>query len=165
MESPHLPVTPVAVPVAPLAQIGVLLRQRREAARLSRAVLAARAGLSESTLKNLESGRHVPSRTTLGHLCAVPELQLDLSAVLLAAPPAPEPPLLNCWLAPGFEPLQMLRELVQQLSGSGGHIEQSLLYLDPMSAACWCAIADQEDYASVQRKMPIDRAGFPRDDV
>ena len=72
--------------------------------------------------------------------------------------PPPDGPLLNCWLAPGFDPIKMLRELVQQLNGRGGHVEQSYLYLDHMSAACWCAIADQEDYATAQRSMPIERA-------
>ncbi len=144
---------------SPLEQLARLLRQRREAAHLSRATLAVRAGLSESTLKNLESGRHLPTRSTLYQLCAVPDLHLDLTSLLRCDPfSAPEGPPLNCWLAPGFEPIKMLRELVQQINGSGGHIEQSNLYLDHMSAACWCAIADQEDYAMAQRSMPIDRA-------
>ncbi len=127
---------------------------------MTRATLAARAGVSESTLKNLEAGRHHATHTTLSLLCAVPELQLELPHLLYAPGliKTEAGPPLNCWLAPGFEPLKMLKELVQQIDGRGGHIEQSYLYLDHMSAACWCAIADQEDYAMAQHSMPIDRA-------
>src|SRR5580658_2105607 len=143
-----------------IPHLGPLIRQRREAAGLSRSSLAALSGLSPSTVKNLESGRHLPTRSTLGLLAAVQDLQLDLPSLLHpdAPPTAPDGLPLNCWLAPGFDPIKMLRDLVHQLAGFGGQIEQSFLYLDPMSAACWCAIADQEDSSSAQRSMPIDRA-------
>src|SRR5437867_1739746 len=83
-----------------LQRLGHLLRERRQQAGLSRAVLATRAGLSESTLKNLETGRHHPTQTTLSQLCAIPELQLvlrDLQGPDYAHGPQIGPPL-NCWL-------------------------------------------------------------------
>ena len=56
---------------------GADLEQRRRAAGLSRVVLAQRAGISESTLRNVEKGRRPPTRTTLMHLQSVPELRID----------------------------------------------------------------------------------------
>lgn len=141
-----------------LAAWARFLRQKRQASGLSRAQLARRSGLSESTLKNLEIGRHAPTTTTLLHLLAVPELKLEWSDPIFLIPPsqaagADFSP--NCWLAPGFDPIKMVKETVQQLNGWGGNIEQSSLYLDHLSAAGWCAIADQEDYASAQAALPL----------
>ncbi len=141
---------------------GRMLRQRRKAANLSRLELARLAGISESTIKNLETGRRPPTAMVLARLMAVVELGLEPSSAFWqhpsAEPDADKGPTLNCWLAPGFEPLKMLKELVMQVNGRGGHIEQSHMYLDHMSAACWCAIADQEDYAQAYSGIPVDRA-------
>lgn len=76
--------------------LGTLVRQRREAAGLSRAKVAKRARFSEATLKLIESG-HRPSRSTLLRLINVPELALrwDDVAPLYGetAPTARHPPL------------------------------------------------------------------------
>jgi hypothetical protein len=64
----------------------------------------------------------------------------------------------NCWLAPEFDPIQRIRELERQLNGGGGHIDQTHLYLDPLSAACWCALAEQDGYSAARAEMPLDRA-------
>jgi SAM-dependent methyltransferase len=64
----------------------------------------------------------------------------------------------NCWIAPEFDPIKMIRELQMQLNGRGGHIDQTHLYLDPLSAACWCALAEQEGYSAARAEMPLDRA-------
>jgi transcriptional regulator with XRE-family HTH domain len=135
-------------PPNPFLQLGQLIRERREQAGLSRAALALRAGLSESTLKNLEAGRHQASRTTLMQLCSIHELYLHLSDLLPLTPPqeAEAGPPLNCWLAPGFDPIAMAQDLTTRLSGRGGHIEQTFLYLDTKSAACWCAIVNHVEY-------------------
>ena len=53
----------------------------------------------------------------------------------------------------------MIKELAMQVNGFfGGHIEQSYLYMDPMSAADWCSIADVKDYDDMQASMQLDRA-------
>ena len=87
-------------------RFGALLRDRRNAAKLSRLALAHRAKLSDATIKFIETARHPPSRATLIRLLAVADLHLtwaevpssheppakrqDVSA--LSPPPAPEEP-------------------------------------------------------------------------
>lgn len=140
----------------PLQQLGQLIRERREAAGLSRAALALRAAVSESTLKNLEAGRHQATRTTLLQICSINEMQLSMSELLpLNASDAEAGPPLNCWLAPGFDPISMAQDLTTRLSGRGGHIEQTFLYLDTKSAACWCAIVNHADYLCVREALPL----------
>lgn len=148
------------LPLSPLAW-GRSLRERREGASLTRAQLAKLMGISEASLRSLELGRRAPTRNVLTRLVAVSELRLDPTDALLRHPMSAEAELdlaPNCWLAPGFDSIKMIKELALQLNGMGGHIEQSALYLDHMSAACWCAIADQEDYVAAQTGKPLDRA-------
>jgi transcriptional regulator with XRE-family HTH domain len=138
------------------------LRERRETAGLSRAQLAERTGLSPGTIKNLEHGRNLPTRDSLLRLAAVPELGPEIADLFGRAALAPldasDATLsLNCWLAPEFDSLGMVRDLVQQLRGRGGHVEQTYLYLDHLSAAAWCAMASQEGYALARAAMPLDR--------
>jgi transcriptional regulator with XRE-family HTH domain len=149
-----------ALPPSPQGQFGdfrVQLRERREAAGMSRAELARRSGVSQTTIRNLEQLRQPLSERTLLRLLSVIELGMD--------PPSNPAlrdegrgPHLNCWLAPGFDPIKALKELVQLANGQGGYVEQSYMYLDPMSAACWLAIAEQEAYASTNRSVPLERA-------
>jgi transcriptional regulator with XRE-family HTH domain len=60
---------------------GALLRDRRNAAKLSRLALAHRAKVSDSTIKFIETARHPPSRSTLIRLLSVPELHLTWAEV------------------------------------------------------------------------------------
>ncbi|HNN98174.1 MAG TPA: helix-turn-helix transcriptional regulator, partial [Pseudomonadota bacterium] len=137
------------------AQFGMLLRDRRNAAGLSRAQLARRAKLSESTIKFTETARHPPSRVTLIRLLGVPELQLRWDQVpgrrsLPALGPSDEgePRVaasvlhgpLNCFLAPGYDPLAWVAERTQFLRGAGGYLEQSGAYLEHDSAAVYLAL-------------------------
>ncbi len=137
------------------------LRGRREEATLSRAQLARLSGISDATLRGLEEGRRPPTRQLLQRLLAVKELGLSPADTLMNYPftdEADDDPTPNCWLAPGFDSIKMVKELALALNGVGGHIEQSALYLDHMSSACWCSIADQEDYVAAQTGKPLDRA-------
>lgn len=153
-------VEPESHSVAVLKAWGADLEQRRKAAGLSRAVLAERAGISESTLRNVEKGRRPPTRTTLMHLQSVPELRIDPTPIgghlagrqKLGQEFAP-----NCWLAPEFDALKLHREMTMLLNGRGGHIEQTYLYMDHPSAAAWCAIAEQEIYTTTRNLMPLGR--------
>lgn len=138
---------------------GADLIERRKAAGLSRSSLAERAGLSESTLRNVETGRRAPTRTTIMHLQSVAELRIDPTPIgdqiadrrRLTHDFAP-----NCWLTPEYDALKLHNDMTMLLNGRGGHIEQTYLYLDPSSAAIWCSIAEQEDYTVSRMLMPLD---------
>ena len=70
-------------------RLGVLLRQRRHLARLSRARLARLAGLCEATIKFIEVGRHSPTKQTRMRLLAISELVLTREELGLHAQAQP----------------------------------------------------------------------------
>lgn len=108
------------------------LKRRREGAGLSRDELASAVGVSSSTIKALELGARNPSK----------ELSRKLRRVLDINPEAGSTDsisVLNCWIAPGFSALGLLDSLIATVNGPGGSLEQSNLYLDPLSAAASCA--------------------------
>ena len=143
-----------------LKEWGADLVRRREAAGFSRDVLAKRAGISESTLRNVETGRRAPTRTTIMHLQSVAELRIDASPIIQHATdrrrvsPGFSP---NCWLAPEYDAIRLHRELTMQLNGHGGHIEQTYLYFDHASATAWCAFAEQGVYRAARSLMPLSQ--------
>ena len=159
---PHLApgiVEPDSDDAAVLAAWGTELMQRRKAAGLSREVLAARAGISDSTLRDVEKGRRAPTRTTIMHLQSVPELRIETAPPRYAmgrenkdAGFAP-----NCWLAPEYVAIKLHNDMKLQFAGRGGHIEQTYLYLDASSATAWCAFAEQESYTRRRMGMPLGR--------
>lgn len=55
--------------------LGQELRQRREQAGLTRRQLGSMAGVADSTIRNFETGRHRPTRSTLRRIVAVPALR------------------------------------------------------------------------------------------
>ena len=72
-------------------RFGALLRERRNAAKLSRAKLARKAKVCETTIKFIETTRHRPSRATVMCLLAVADLHLTWADVPGPyAPPAEE---------------------------------------------------------------------------
>lgn len=136
---------------APLLAWGALLRASREGAGMTRAQLAKRAGIAESSIKFVETGRHAPGRRVMEALLMVPELMLDaghpfVAHVLGRAAGQDDRGDLTptWWLTHGFDPIRMVSELSLQLNGLGGHIDQMYLYLDPLSAAAWCALSAQD---------------------
>lgn len=159
---------------AQLQQFGKLLRERRNAAGLSRVQLARRAKLSDATIKFAETARQPPSRATLIRLVGVSELKLGWADVPgpLGAPTAepdngPRPqarPLglrsqLNCWLTPSYDSLGSIAELARFLNGAGGHVEQSSAYLDHASAAAYLGICQNSITATALRsRMPLAQA-------
>lgn len=151
-------VEPESTEAAVLRVWGADLERRRKAAGLSRQVLADRAGISESTLRNVEKARRAPTRTTVMHLQSVPELRIDPSPIdgqILCRKMQTQDFSPNCWLAPEYDALKLHSELNMQLNGRGGHIEQTYLYLDPTSAAAWCSFAEQEGYMRVRSAMQL----------
>ena len=69
-------------------RFGALLRERRNAAKLSRVKLARQAKVCDTTIKFIETARHRPSRATLICLLAVDDLHLTWADV----PSRHEPP-------------------------------------------------------------------------
>jgi transcriptional regulator with XRE-family HTH domain len=151
---------------AQIVAFGKLLRDKRNAAGLSRTGLARKAKLSESTLKFLETARHPPSRATLSRLVGVAELNLRWAEVPGQGPaPSPtnpaaeEPPPraleLNWFVAPGYDPIRMVSDLGRFLSGAGGHVEQTQVYLDPQSSAAYLAVCRHPAAAILRASVPL----------
>ncbi len=152
-----------------LVAFGKLLRDKRNAARLSRAALARKAKLSDSTVKFAETARHPPSRATLIRLISVAELNLRWAEVPgYSPPPAPMPPAvevtppraleLNWFVVPGYDPIRMVREFGRFLGGAGGHVEQTHVYLDPQSAAAYLAMCQHSSTALLRASVPLAAA-------
>lgn len=137
---------------------GRLVRQRREDCGLTRLTLAKMSGVSDSTIRNLETGRNRPTRTIVANLMAIEELKLrPLSAPTdenAADAPDENAFRCNCWIAPEYDSIKLIRELVSKLNGSGGQIEQTHLYIDPASAAAWCRITAQDAWSRGKEVVP-----------
>ena len=90
------------------------------------------------------------SRQTLKRLAGVKSLRLtELDASRDGA--------LDAWFTEQYNPMQMARGMASVLNGPGGQIEQTLLYLDPKSAADWYALSNSEEYITAWRsKLPLD---------
>ena len=153
-------VTPMRVSAEKQRELAKLIRQRRAAANLTQERLAELAGLSTGTIKGVEAGTAAPTRATLMRLLAVKELKLlpsDLplqTGTMLDGNAAP-----TSYLSPTYEPMRMFLELVAQLNGEGGYIEQTYAYIDSMSAANWYALSTDENYERDYRRLvPLERA-------
>ena len=138
-------------------RFSTLLRQRREAAHLSRNELGKRAGLSDRTIKNIEHALVSPSRDTVVRLLEVAELSLTWTDVL-GDPVKLEPDSTtengyNCYIPPGYEPLRMVQQLVRMLNGPGGHIEQTYAYLEHRSAIAYMALGHDPAYVARYRAI------------
>ena len=160
--------TLIPVPAAQWAQFGRLLRDKRNAAGLSRVQLARRAKISDATIKFIETARHPPSRATLIRLIGVSDLKLHWPDVPgHPEPPAPESPSpcesprlrgpLNCLLAPSYDPLSLHAELTRFLQGAGGYLEQTHAYLDPDSVAAYRTLCRTwRPEARLRSLMPLE---------
>lgn len=113
---------------------GERLKAARDRLGLSQVAVAQKSGLSERTIKNLEAGMGQPSQETLSRLLwllALPEGRPAASAELRP----------NSWLAPQYDCAKLNEELSSAVNGTGGTIEQTLLYVDPKSALAWLEIS------------------------
>lgn len=134
------------------------LRQTRERASLSQLELSRQAGLGKMTASDIEAGRRNQINVGIGTVERLASV-LGVSASFLAyGEEATHALHIKDWMAPGFDPLKMVRELATMVNGSGGHIEQSYKYLDAMDADNWYAFTKQPQYASFIEGVPIKLA-------
>ncbi len=117
-------------------QLGTL-RSRRLEAGLSRAALALRSGVSASTIRNIETGRHLPTTQTLAAIAAVLPCS-DAGYSLIGDPKRGildgEP----VCLVGMDDGIRAHLQLMHALSGEGGYLPPSLLLSDPACAAAFC---------------------------
>jgi transcriptional regulator with XRE-family HTH domain len=143
------------------ASFGERLRQHRDEAQLTQEELADLSGLSASLIRKLEQGSKTPTRKALLSLCAVPELKLAPHALASMAASSGHGARVapNWYMSPGFDSVQMIADLAQQLCGSGGDIEQTYAYMDHKSALDWIAVCNEPNYtASVRDILPLGPA-------
>lgn len=137
------------------ASFGERLRHNRDEAQLTQEELAHLAGLSASLIRKLEQGSKPPTRNTLLSLCAVPELKLAPHALasMAVSPGHGSRVTPNWYMSPGFDSVQMIADLAQQLCGSGGDIEQTHVYMDHKSALDWIALCNEPHYTATFRDI------------
>lgn len=142
------------------------LRRQRERAGLSRAELAHKCGLSESTIRNLETGRHVPCAQTLQAIATVlnplgpanPPIGPSLAVTpQLGFAPARGP---GVW--PGSDDMLHLYERLRRaLAGEGGYLPLPWLLSDPACATVFSDFRNRHD-PLVQRGLWKDVAQVVR---
>ena len=135
-----------------------LLKQRREAAGLTQEQLGDFCGLSLSLVRKLEQGSKTPTRNTLLRLCSLPDLKLVPEEITTMPEGREHGERLapNWYVSPGFDSMQMMSDLAQQLNGGGGTIEQTHMYLDHQSAMDWVHLCNGASYASGFREhLPL----------
>lgn len=141
---------------------GLRLRQRREQVGLTRIQLAQLSGVADSTIRNLETGRHKPTRSIVMRLQAVPALGMPSPFAISPLEQQSEGARsgesgfsCNCWFAPEYDSIKLARDMVQRLNGTGGNLEQTYMYIEPASAAAWCAISEQDAWARAKALVPM----------
>lgn len=154
------------------------LRAARRESGLSIRALAEKVGITHQSVVGYEAGRGSGARLDIASRLAE---ALHIAPSWLAYGTGPryfdetsasmETPMLatskrgtidppsHFFIAPGFDPILNIRELARKLGAQGGYIEQSYLYSDPMSAACWLELSAQEDYfVAAGQSTPLEQA-------
>ena len=114
------------------------LRSARESRGMARRVLAAEAGLAPQTVNVLENSGRNAGVATIERLANV----LRVSPAWLAYGMQPLRRVLNYRVAPGFDPIAYIRQVDAAVRGYGGRLDQSMLYIDPFSAAQYAALTE-----------------------
>ncbi len=141
---------------SPPANFGEHLRSHREEAGLSVVDLARKDRGICTTIHNIEQGLTTASPQTLKRLacCAKSAQRKSCGSRNWTAS---RDGALDVWFTEQYNPMQMARGMASVLNGPGGQIEQTLLYLDPQSAADWYALSNSEQYITAWRsKLPLD---------
>lgn len=123
-----------------------LLLAKRKAAGLKLTALAKLAGVSARTISNVEQNRVAVSRDTLQRLRAIP--QLDLQPADIAKAVSEHDDGYNCHIPPGYDTLEMVKNLEVLLSGPGCHIEQTNAYLEHRSAMAYVTNSQNPAYVA-----------------
>lgn len=64
----------------------------------------------------------------------------------------------NSWIAPGYDPMHLCSELIDELNGKVGQIDQASLYIDTPGALAWQGVSRNENYITAQNDLPTDDA-------
>lgn len=105
---------------------------------------AARCQLRTPRDRAIEGGQRRPSRAVLLRLLTAPALGLHLEDI--ASDSANDGVVPTSWLAPHYDPSQMITTMVEQLNGTGGSLEQTSAYLDYQSAKDCLDIFSSQSY-------------------
>ncbi len=125
-------------------EFGKILKHRRQQARLGQKEVADLVDVSESMIRFVEAAQKRPSRKLLLRLLALPALNLNLDD--LVSPTDQDGVIPTLWLAPHYDPHQLITEFVERLNGSGCSLEQTSAYLDYSSSAGWLATSNTPSY-------------------
>lgn len=123
---------------------GKRLKRKRAQADLGQKQLADIVDISEAMIRAIEGGQRRPSRAVLLRLLAAPALGLRLEDI--ASDSANDGVVPTSWLAPHYDPSQMITTMVEQLNGTGGSLEQTSAYLDYQSAKDCLDIFSSQSY-------------------
>lgn len=124
--------------------LGKRLKLKRMQANLGQKELADLADISDGMVRAIEAGLRRPSREVLLRLLAAPQLGLRLEEI--ASDSANDGVVPTSWLAPHYNPSAMISEMVEQLNGAGGSLEQTTAYLDYQSAKDCLDIFNSQSY-------------------
>jgi transcriptional regulator with XRE-family HTH domain len=124
--------------------LGKRLKRKRMQAKLGQKELADLVDISEAMIRAIEGGQRRPSRAVLLRLLAAPSLGLRLEDIATEA--ANDGVVPTSWLAPHYDPSQMITAMVEQLNSTGGSLEQTTAYLDYQSAKDWLDICSSPSY-------------------
>ena len=128
------------------------LRFVRQGRHLTCNVLAQRAGITHTTVAQIESGRTIPGVDTVEKLADA--LGVDPRWFTFGTP-EPEQHPFQALIAPDFHPIQLVAELRTLLGGRSGHIDDTYKYLDPIGAAQFQQLHQQQDFADEVFTVPI----------
>ena len=126
------------------ARLAKQLKRKRMQANLGQKELAELIDISEAMVRAIESGQRRPSREVLLRLLASPPLGLRLEDI--TADPTGDSIIPTSWLAPHYDPAQLITSMVEQLNSSGGSLEQTTAYLDYQSAKDFLDLAGSQSY-------------------
>ena len=125
-------------------EFGKRLKRKRMQANLGQKQLADLVDISEAMIRAIEGGQRRPSREVLLRLLAAPPLGLRIEDI--ASDSANDGVVPTSWLAPHYDPSQMITAMVEQLNGAGGSLEQTTAYLDYQSAKDCLDIFSSQSY-------------------
>lgn len=64
----------------------------------------------------------------------------------------------NSWIAPGYDPMNLCLELIEEVNGRTAQIDQASLYIDSPGVIAWQGVSKNENYITAQNDLPIDDA-------